>query len=417
MTVLSSEAEWLSVLQDVPRWLPPRWPTIVIAPHPDDETLGAGGLIALQRRRGVPVTIVAVTNGEAAYSDAVRLGEIRRIEQQSALAELGVEASDIFRTDLADGNVTALENELMDFVHPLMRRRTLLVAPWSLESTRSRSVWTGSGTTGKGSRRQPGFLRVLGLAPYSGRVVGGSSASSVGTRRSTSGRSLRLLSPTIARSSNGRQVRPSCPIASLIPPDDLSRHSLFMISDSTSQAFFEELYTTVADPWAFASSAYEQHRYTTILNALGCRHYHRAFEPGCSIGILTEQLGQICAQVEAIDISPTAVSRAQHRSRSLPNVTIKPGALPDQIPDGTFDLIVFSEIGYYFDRPTLVSLARELADRLRRGGTLLAVHWLGKSTDHRLTGDQVHELLGKTRLVPTRSRRYDGFRLDCWSRP
>ena len=133
MTVLSSEAEWLSVLQDVPRWLPPRWPTIVIAPHPDDETLGAGGLIAFQRRRGVPVTIVAVTNGEAAYSDAVRLGDIRRIEQQSALAELGVEASDIFRTDLADGNVTAFEDELMDFVHPLMRRRTLLVAPWSLD--------------------------------------------------------------------------------------------------------------------------------------------------------------------------------------------------------------------------------------------------------------------------------------------
>ena len=189
-----------------------------------------------------------------------------------------------------------------------------------------------------------------------------------------------------------------------------------MTNDSSSQAFFEEKYGAAADPWAFASSDYEQHRYTTILNALGRRRYHRAFEPGCSIGILTERLAPRCGQVEAIDISPTAVSRAQERCQFLPNVTIKPGALPDQIPDGTFDLIVFSEIGYYFDQPTLVSLARELADRLRNEGMLLAVHWLGTSPDHRLTGDQVHDLLGIVNLVPTRSRRYEGFRLDCWSR-
>jgi LmbE family N-acetylglucosaminyl deacetylase len=107
------------------------WPTVVIAPHPDDEILGAGGLIALQRRRGVHVKIIAVTNGEAAYSDAVHLGDIRRIEQQSALAELGVEASDVFRIDVADGKVTAFETELMDFVRPFMRSKTLLVAPWS----------------------------------------------------------------------------------------------------------------------------------------------------------------------------------------------------------------------------------------------------------------------------------------------
>ena len=67
MTPRSPEAEWLAVLHNVPKWVPPMWPTVVIAPHPDDETLGAGRLIATQRRQGVPVTIVAVTNGEAAY--------------------------------------------------------------------------------------------------------------------------------------------------------------------------------------------------------------------------------------------------------------------------------------------------------------------------------------------------------------
>jgi len=189
-----------------------------------------------------------------------------------------------------------------------------------------------------------------------------------------------------------------------------------MPGDPSSQTFYEKMYAGVADPWAFATSPYEHYRYTRILNALGQRHYQRAFEPGCSIGVLTEQLAFVCAHVEATDISTIAVSRAQDRCRALPNVIIKQGGLPDQIPDGMFDLIIFSEIGYYFDRETLVSLAQELFNRLRSEGMFLAVHWLGVSPDHRLTGDQVHELLEATILAPTRWERYESFRLDCWSR-
>ena len=189
-----------------------------------------------------------------------------------------------------------------------------------------------------------------------------------------------------------------------------------MLSDSTSQAFFEEKYAAAADPWAFATSAYERHRYAMILNALGRRRFQRAFEPGCSIGILTEQLAPMCARLEALDISPTAVSRAQDRCRPLANVTVRRGALPDQMPDGTFDLIVFSEIGYYFDPPALAAIANDLSNRLRSPGVLLAAHWLGTSPDHRLTGDQVHEVLIASIPMPARSRRYEGFRLDCWSR-
>jgi LmbE family N-acetylglucosaminyl deacetylase len=112
-------------------WLPPLWPAVVIAPHPDDETLGAGGLIAAQRRRGIPVKIIAVTDGEAAYADALGLGEIRRGEQQAAANELGVEASDIVRLGLPDSNVAAFEQKLTDCVRPFVRPGTLLVAPWS----------------------------------------------------------------------------------------------------------------------------------------------------------------------------------------------------------------------------------------------------------------------------------------------
>jgi SAM-dependent methyltransferase len=190
-----------------------------------------------------------------------------------------------------------------------------------------------------------------------------------------------------------------------------------MCEESASQSFFEAKYREDVDPWHFTSSAYECGRYDATIRALEGHRFARAFEPGCSIGVLTERLAKICDRVEAMDISPTAVRQAQKRCRSYPNVTISHGALPDAIPQGDFDLIVFSEIGYYFDTAALGEMAAQLAVRLTIGGVFLAVHWLGSSADHRLTGDQVHELLSAIPgLQPMESQRHEGFRLDRWIR-
>jgi chemotaxis methyl-accepting protein methylase len=91
--------------------------------------------------------------------------------------------------------------------------------------------------------------------------------------------------------------------------------------------------------------------------------------------------------------------------------------LRDAPPAGPFDLIVFSELGYYFPLDELASIAGALASRLEAGGELVAVHWLG-SEDHVLHGDEVHTILSDA--VPmkrTRSARHSGFRLDAWVRP
>jgi len=130
---VASEEEWLEALQDLPAWEPPALPTVVIAPHPDDETLGAGGLIAAQIRRGVPVRVIAVTDGEAAFPDVTGLGELRRAEQEAALAQLGVPASDTIRLRLADGNVASAENAVAESIEKLMDGPTVLAAPWVLD--------------------------------------------------------------------------------------------------------------------------------------------------------------------------------------------------------------------------------------------------------------------------------------------
>jgi cyclopropane fatty-acyl-phospholipid synthase-like methyltransferase len=188
-------------------------------------------------------------------------------------------------------------------------------------------------------------------------------------------------------------------------------------ASTTSAEFFEQKYRENADPWDFARSEYEQSRYGAIIAALGERRYERAFEPGCSVGELTWRLASHCEHVDAMDISATAIDRAKLCCSGLPNVTLRVGGLPHHIPEGSFDLIVFSEIGYYFDEARLQELGKSLVDHISSSGTLLAAHWLGTSKDHVLSGDRVHEVLGGLdglRLNCT--KRYEKFRLDRWER-
>jgi SAM-dependent methyltransferase len=186
---------------------------------------------------------------------------------------------------------------------------------------------------------------------------------------------------------------------------------------TTDASFFEAKYRAQADPWNFAGSAYEQSRYDAILGALDKPRYTRAFEPACSVGELTQRLATRCDNVEASDISPSAVDRAKERCRNFSNVHIAVGTLPHHIPNSQFDLIVFSEVGYYFDEAGLRSLIAMLVDRLSNGSTFLAAHWLGSSKDHLLSGDQVHQILADT--IPLQlgfSSRTTDYRLDRWTR-
>lgn len=85
---------------------------LVVAPHPDDETLGCGGTLALLRRRGCSVRVLVVTDGAAGdpahYVDDVVA--VRQAECRAALAQLGVE--DVSFLGEPDGALT---------VHPGVR--------------------------------------------------------------------------------------------------------------------------------------------------------------------------------------------------------------------------------------------------------------------------------------------------------
>jgi LmbE family N-acetylglucosaminyl deacetylase len=124
------ENDWLRILERLPVWQPTGNPVVIVSPHPDDETLGAGGFIAFQQSRGIDVTVAAVTDGENAYPDHPALGNLRRLEQEQALACLGVPKEKIFRFKLPDGAVESRQAELSEHLSGLVSNHTHVMAPW-----------------------------------------------------------------------------------------------------------------------------------------------------------------------------------------------------------------------------------------------------------------------------------------------
>lgn len=198
-----------------------------------------------------------------------------------------------------------------------------------------------------------------------------------------------------------------------------------------SPAAFENRYRNNEDPWNYKASPYERGKYQVMIDSLSRERFAGAFEPACSIGELSAMLATRCDRLLATDVSETAVRRARERCAGFTNVHIECRDLRDALrknaieaghnefddpdPDADFELIVFSEVGYYFDVASLALLARRLAGLLRPHGEFIAVHWRGHSPDHVLHGDEVHRTLFDSLPLEHRAGDYHpGFRLDSW---
>lgn len=107
---------------------------VVVAPHPDDETLTVGGMIQRVLASGGSVEVVAVTDGGSAYPGRWphdELADVRRREQTAALARLGVGSESITRCGLRDGDVARDVDVLTERLHGIVGASTTLLAPWS----------------------------------------------------------------------------------------------------------------------------------------------------------------------------------------------------------------------------------------------------------------------------------------------
>ena len=167
--------------------------------------------------------------------------------------------------------------------------------------------------------------------------------------------------------------------------------------------YFDAMYQAASDPWGFDDRWYERRKYAISLAQLPSARYRGAFEPGCSIGVLSRLLAGRCDALLSCDLAAAAVHAAAERTRDLGHVRVEQRDITRHWPAGRFDLIVFSEILYYFGDRDLQQVVNNAVSALEPDGTLLAVHWRHPVTDYPRSGDDVHHVLaaqpGLARLV------------------
>lgn len=179
--------------------------------------------------------------------------------------------------------------------------------------------------------------------------------------------------------------------------------------------YFDRLYAGDTDPWRFETSAYEHAKYKATIAALPRQRYRSGIEIGCSIGVLTEQLSASCDYLLGIDIAEAAIAAARQRCARLSNVEFARLQMPAARPDGQFDLIMLSEVLYYFDPRDVDAMAEAVVDIAMPAATIMLVHWLGPTPDYPMTADTAVDrflaALGNRAVITLQQRRPE-YRLD-----
>lgn len=123
-------------------------------------------------------------------------------------------------------------------------------------------------------------------------------------------------------------------------------------------------------------------------------------------------LARTCDALLAVDIDETALAAARKRCAELPNLRFAQLQFPHQTPVGTFDLVVISEVAYYWSDRDLAA-AIDFCARSGAETTIALVHYLPKVDDYVRDGDAVHEaFLDDARFTTVWQSRADRYRID-----
>jgi LmbE family N-acetylglucosaminyl deacetylase/SAM-dependent methyltransferase len=422
---------------------------IVVAAHPDDETLGAGGLMAGAARRGIPVDVLVLSDGEASHPESPthtqeRLSRVRRTEVTDAVAHLAPSARLHF-AGLPDGDLTANREAAARALASVLgtppsgaepgEERSVagawIVAPWRADGHPDHSLAgevAAAGAAWSGAR-----LLEYPIWAWHWSTPDGEWPLDLIRRTDLSpeDHALKLQALALHRS----QVLPLSdePGDEAIVPPAMAAHFArgfeIFVEDTAAEApspgatgtasltrsFFDDFYGEARDPWGFETRWYERRKRALTLAALPRERFGAALELGCSIGVLTADLAARCDTVTAVDIAEQPLSIARERLAGRPGVRFARMTLPGEWPSGVFDLIVVSEVGYYLATADLERFFQRCRDSLAPGGVLLACHWRHPVPEYPLSGDSVHDMLATVPgLVRTVAHRETDFLLEVW---
>lgn len=192
-----------------------------------------------------------------------------------------------------------------------------------------------------------------------------------------------------------------------------------MTGPSLQAAYFDGIFASDDDPWDLVSSEYEAAKFAHTHDVLADRRYPRALEVGCAHGVLTRHLATLCDSLLAIDISAEALAKARDRVGDRPGIMLARMAFPKEAPDtGPFDLVILSEVAYYWDLVDLARASEWMCDNVGLGGRVILVHYTGE-TDYPHSGDDAVEVLWSklwSDFEVERAERCETYRLDLWKR-
>jgi SAM-dependent methyltransferase len=156
--------------------------------------------------------------------------------------------------------------------------------------------------------------------------------------------------------------------------------------DQQAQGFFEELWQR-GDHWEFDSSAFEQGRYARLMALLAGRRYAHVLELGCGSGSFTHHLAGLADHVVALDISPTAIARAQDLWTGPATVDFRQANIMeyDLHAEGPWDLVVLSDticyLGWLYSFFDVSWFASQIFAATRVGGHCLFANTMGEFGD------------------------------------
>ena len=394
---------------------------VVVAAHPDDETLMAGGLIALSERAGITIDVVVATDGDASHPlspthSTADLVLLRHAEIIAALRLLAPSAA-VHPLGFTDGALATHHEDLVGMLVDLIGlggASTLLVFTWRGDrhpDHEAAAVAAASAAWRTDARllEAPIWLWHWGSPQQSlpaGPVLA-LPAEVLGAKMTAMGAHRSQVEPLSDQPGD----------EAILSPAMLSHFTrnveVFFDGHAGEESPFEQLHHDHQDPWRVRSSFFEQRKRALTLAALPSPRYGRVLELGCSVGALAADLATRAGHVLAVDESAAALRRAGQALAGVPNVELVQWQVPEGLGHIDADLAVLSEIGYFLSPDRL----RRLAGALRAGmcTTVLACHWRHDIVGWPLDGAGVHRILEESLgVTPAVSVEDPDFLLDVF---
>ena len=437
-TLTSSEPRWLrsphwdGVADVTPDDLAGSGRVLVLAAHPDDETLGVGGLMHDLVAAGCTVVVVVASDGEASHPQAhvtpERLARTRREECRSGLRLLGVR--EVVFLGVADGQVGVQGPALVELLDPHLDADTTVLAPWTGDGHPDHERLGEAAAAAAqrvGARVWFYPIWLWHWADESGvpwdRAVTYSPTATALHAKEAAIRCHRSQVEALGQDEGEAPVltdtglAPSRRLVETLfrggPPDRAADPSA---APRSHGHVFDAMFDGDDDPWGFETSWYEARKRALTLAVLGRERYGSVLDIGCSTGVLTAELASRADHVTAVDASAAALRRAGARLRDHEHVELVHGSTGSDLPRTTYDLVVLSEVGYFLTGAELLALLRWVRGVLAPDGEVLLCHWRRPTSDVPLDGPLVHRQARAALDLPVAaSYADDDLLLEVWT--